>query len=111
MLIYFISFRKLINDFKYYAQIIFLWIVRKTVDAETVMFAVVQLIRGAIIAVNKQYSHFLYYDFQISQSILKDYRKDAHRQMTQIGVIGSSRTLTGSRLATKTILGQLLLKL
>ena len=33
-------------------------------------------------------------------------RKDAHRQMTQIGVIGSSRTLTGSRLATKPILAK-----
>ena len=31
-------------------------------------------------------------------------QKDAHRKMTQIGVIGSSRTLTGSQLVTKTIL-------
>ena len=29
----------------------------KIINAETVMFAVVQLIRGAIIAVIKQYSH------------------------------------------------------
>ena len=36
-----------------------LLIFRKTINAETVMFAVVQLIRGAIIAVNKQYSHFV----------------------------------------------------
>ena len=34
------------------------------------------------------------------------YQKDAHRKMTQIGVIGSSRTLTGSRLATKPILAK-----
>ena len=47
----------------YYVQIIILLIFRKTINAETVMFAVVQLIRGAIIAVIKQYSHFLYYDF------------------------------------------------
>ena len=33
-------------------------------------------------------------------------RKDAHRKITQIGVIGSSRTLTGSRLATKPILAK-----
>ena len=45
------------------------------IHAETVMFAVVQLIRGAIIAVNKQYGHFLYYEFLISQGIFKDYRK------------------------------------
>ena len=31
-------------------------------------------------------------------------RKDAHRKLMQIGVIGSSRTLTGSRLVTKTFL-------
>ena len=35
-----------------------LLVFRKTINAETVMFAVVQLIRGAIIAVIKQYSHF-----------------------------------------------------
>ena len=43
--------------------IIILLIFRKTINAETVMFAVVQFIRGATIAVIKQYSHFLYYDF------------------------------------------------
>ena len=47
----------------YYAQIVILLIFRKTINAGTVMFAVVQLIRGAIIAVIKQYSHFLHYDF------------------------------------------------
>ena len=44
----------------YYVKIIVLLIFRKTINAETVMFAVVQLIRGAIIAVIKQYSHFVY---------------------------------------------------
>ena len=48
---------------EYYVQIIMLLIFRKTINAETVRFAVVQLIRGAIIAVSKQYSHFVYYDF------------------------------------------------
>ena len=33
-------------------------------------------------------------------------QKDTHRKMTQIGVIGSSRTLTGSRLVTKPILAK-----
>ena len=50
----------------YYVQIIILLILRKTINAETVMFAVVQLIRGAIIAVIKQYSHFFtlhFFDF------------------------------------------------
>ena len=51
------------NIVYYYVQIIMLLIFRKIINAETVMFAVVQLIRGAIIAVIKQYSHFLYYDF------------------------------------------------
>ena len=37
-------------------------------------------------------------------------QKDAHRKMTQIGVIGSSRTLTGSRLATQTINQSILIK-
>ena len=36
----------------------------------------------------------------------KNKQKDARRTMTQIGVIGSSRTLTGSRLATKPILAK-----
>ena len=40
---------------EYYVQIIILLIFRKTINAETVMFAVVQLIRGAILAVIKQY--------------------------------------------------------
>ena len=52
-----------LEAYKYYVQIIVLLIFRKTINAGTVMFAVVQLIRGAIIAVSKQYSHFLYYDF------------------------------------------------
>ena len=39
-----------------------LLIFRKT-NVGTVMFAVVQLIRGAMIAVIKQHSHFVYYDF------------------------------------------------
>ena len=66
------------------------------------MFAVIELIRGAIIAVIKQYIHLLYYDFEILQGIFKDYRKDVHRKMTQIDVIGLSRTLTGFRLVTET---------
>ena len=41
---------------------IVLLIVRQTINAETVMFAVTQLIRGAIIAVIKQCRHFLYYN-------------------------------------------------
>ena len=41
----------------YYAHIIILLIFRQTINAETVMFAVVQLSCGAIIAVIKQYSH------------------------------------------------------
>ena len=44
---------------EYYVQIIILLIFRQTNNAETVMFAVVQLIRGANIAVIKQYSHFV----------------------------------------------------
>ena len=39
----------------YYVQIIMLLICRKTIDAETVIFAVVQLICEAIIARIKQY--------------------------------------------------------
>ena len=33
-------------------------------------------------------------------------RKDEHQKMPQIGVIGSSRTLTGSRLVTKPIIAK-----
>ena len=55
---YLIHFLPLTAGPYYYVQIIILLIFRKTINAETVMFAVVQLIRGAIIAVIKQYSHF-----------------------------------------------------
>ena len=79
-------------------------------NAETVMLAVVQLTRGAIIAVIGQSSQFLYYVFLTSRGIFKDYRQDAHRKMTQIGVIASSRTLTGSRLATQMINQSILIK-
>ena len=40
-----------------------LLIFRKTINAENVIFALVQLIRGAILAVNKQYAHFVYVIF------------------------------------------------
>ena len=55
----------------YYAQIIIVLIFRKTINAETVMFAVVQFIRGAIIAVIKQYSHFYITIFRFRIAFLK----------------------------------------
>ena len=53
----------LLMEVIYNVQIIILLIFRKTINAETVIFAVVQLIRGAIIAVIKQYGHFSYCEF------------------------------------------------
>ena len=47
---------------------------RKTIHAETVIFAVVQLIRGACFAVIKQYSHFYilrFLDFEGQRAFFK----------------------------------------